>query len=62
MNLSLSDTKYEVYVTNNFKKNYKKIKKQNKNINNLKEVIYKYNDDKLNLLLVATGSHCDLFI
>ncbi len=100
--ISSIDTKlkYKVKFANEFKKNYKKIKKQGKNINKLKDVIiklsngetleekyrnhalnnninyyncyechiepdwllvYKYLDDELILLLVATGSHSELF-
>ena len=94
------DTKYKIDVTSNFKKQLKKIIKQNKDINELLEVItklanlenldskyrnhnlindktykdcsechikpdwlliYKYVDDKLVLVLLAIGSHSDLF-
>ena len=94
------NTKYTIDYTSNFKKQLKKIIKQNKNIDELLEVItklanleklepvyknhslinnktfkdccechikpdwllvYKYIDDKLVLLLFATGSHSDLF-
>lgn len=92
--------KYQVDYTNNFKKQYKKIKKQGKDLNKLYEVIeklangkqlelkyknhnlindktykdcsechitpdwllvYKYVDNNLILLLLATGSHSELF-
>ena len=92
--------KYQVKYTTIFKKNYKKIKKQNKDVNKLKYVIsklangleleekynnhlltdskyykncgechiepdwllvYQYINDELILLLVATGSHSELF-
>lgn len=92
--------KYQVDYTNNFKKQYKKIKKQGKDLNKLYEVIeklangkqlelkyknhnlindktykdcsechitpdwllvYKYIDNNLILLLLATGSHSELF-
>ena len=92
--------KYHVKYTSEFKSNYKKIKKQGKNIEKLKYVIgklangleleekyknhildnskdykncgechiepdwllvYKYLDNELILLLVATGSHSELF-
>ena len=94
------DTKYKIDFTSNFKKQLKKIIKQNKDINELLEVItklanlerldpkyrnhnlindktykdcsechiepnwlliYKYVDDKLVLVLFATGSHSELF-
>ncbi len=93
-------TKYNISFSNNFKKQYKKIKKQGKNINKLHEVIqklankeeleqkyknhnlnddkyyqdckechiepdwllvYQYHEDTLILLLVATGSHSNIF-
>ncbi len=93
-------SKYTVQFTREFKKDYKKIVKQGKNIDKLKYVInelangrqldpmfrnhqlvnskyysnsfechiepdwllvYKYNDDNLILLLIATGSHSKLF-
>lgn len=92
--------KYQLRYTNSFKKNYKKIKKQGKDIEKLKYVIgklanglkleekyrnhmltdnkkyincgechiepdwllvYKYIDNELVLVLVATGSHSELF-
>lgn len=92
--------KCQVDYTNNFKKQYKKIKKQGKDLNKLYEVIeklankeeleikyknhnlinnktykdcsechitpdwllvYKYVDNNLILLLIATGSHSELF-
>lgn len=95
-----TNTKYKIDFTSNFKKQLKKIIKQNKNINELLEVInklanlepldpkyrnhnlindktykdccechikpnwlliYKYVDEKLVLVLFATGSHSDLF-
>ena len=91
---------YKVVLSSNFKKQYKKIGKQGKDLTKLKIVIdklankevldpkykdhdlindkyyknckechiepdwlliYQYEDNKLNLLLVATGSHSDLF-
>ena len=91
---------YKVVLSSNFKKQYKKIGKQGKDLSKLKIVIdkltnkevldpkykdhnlindkyykncrechiepdwllvYQYEDDKLNLLLVATGSHSELF-
>lgn len=94
------NTKYKIDFTSNFKKQLKKIIKQNKDINELLEVItklanletldskyrnhnlindktykdcsechikpdwlliYKYVDDKLVLVLFATGSHSELF-
>ena len=94
------DTKYKIDFTSNFKKQLKKIIKQNKDINELLEVItklanlenldskyrnhnlindktykdcsechikpdwlliYKYVDDKLVLVLLAIGSHSELF-
>lgn len=93
-------TKYAIRFSNNFKKDYKKIKKQGKNINKLKNIVtklangeeleeqyrnhtlsnskhykncgechiepdwllvYQYIDNKLILLLIATGSHSELF-
>ncbi len=93
-------SKYNIQETTRFKHDYKKIKKQNKNITKLAEVIfkiangqtleekyknhklvddksykncyechiepdwllvYKIEEDKLILLLSATGSHSDLF-
>ena len=92
--------KYQIRYTNDFKKNYKKIKRQGKNIQKLKVVIsklanglkleekyknhiltnskrykncgechiepdwllvYQYIDNELILVLVATGSHSELF-
>lgn len=92
--------KYDVDFTNVFKKQIKKITKQGKDLNKLKNVvkklasdikleekykdhsliddknykncrechiepdwllIYQYQDDKLILLLIETGSHSDLF-
>lgn len=92
--------KYKVKFTADFKKNYKKIKKQGKDIDKLKTVIaklankeileekyknhmltnskhykncgechiepdwllvYQYEDDGLILLLIATGSHSEIF-
>lgn len=92
--------KYTVSFSSDFKKQYKKIKKQGKDINKLKEIIkhlanledlepkyrnhmlndnkyykncgechiepdwllvYKYIDEQLILLLIATGSHSELF-
>lgn len=91
---------YEVVVSSNFKKQYKKIGKQGKDLKKLKVVIdklakkekldskykdhplvndkyykdcrechispnwllvYQYRDNKLELLLVATGSHTEVF-
>lgn len=91
---------YEVVISSNFKKQYKKIKKQGKDLKKLKAVvdqlaigekldskykdhslindkyykdcrechvapnwllIYQYNDNKLELLLMATGSHSEVF-
>ena len=96
----MTSYKYEVVYSSKFKKNIKKMKKQNKNIDELLDVvdklaakeelepkyknhklvndknfdncmechirpdwllIYQYNDDKLLLLLMNTGSHSDLF-
>ena len=94
--LGLVNTKYEIISTSKFKKQFKKIIKQGKDISkfievlnvlasgeelkekyqnhnlintNLKEchiepdwlLIYKYNNDKLILFLIETGSHSDLF-
>ena len=92
--------KYTVSFSSDFKKQYKKIKKQGKDINKLKEIIkhlanledlkpkyrnhmlndnkyykncgechiepdwllvYKYIDEQLILLLIATGNHSELF-
>ena len=91
---------YKVVLSSNFKKQYKKVGKQGKDLKKLKVVIdklankkvldakyrdhnlindkyykncrechiepdwllvYQYEDDKLNLLLVATGSHSEIF-
>ena len=91
---------YEIIISSNFKKQYKKIKKQGKDLRKLKIVInklakcetleskykdhnlindkyykncrechiepdwllvYQYENDKLNLLLIATGSHSEIF-
>lgn len=41
MNFNMSNTKYEIDVTTNFKRNYRKVKKQGKNIEKLKEVVVK---------------------
>lgn len=93
-------TKYTIKYTTNFKKDYRKLLKQGRDINKLKFVvgelangnkldlkyknhllinskyykncgechiepdwllIYKYGNDELILLLVATGSHSELF-
>ena len=93
-------TKYKIRYTNDFKKNYKKIKKQGKDVEKLKVVVsklangleleekyknhmltdsknykncgechiepdwllvYQYIDNELILVLVATGSHSELF-
>lgn len=93
-------TKYAIRFSNSFKKDYKEIKKQGKNINKLKNIVtklangeeleeqyrnhtlsnskyykncgechidpdwllvYQYIDNELILLLIATGSHSDLF-
>ena len=100
MNFKFEKSKYNIEITSRFKKDYKKIRKQNKDINKLIEVlevlangeeldpkyknhklvddknfkncnechitpdwllVYKIEDDKLILLLFATGSHSDLF-
>ena len=92
--------KYKIDFTSNFKKQYKKVKKQGKDLNKLYEIIeqlakgkelepkyrnhnlinnkrfedcrechiepdwllvYKIKDSELILLLLATGSHSDLF-
>ena len=92
--------KCTIVLTSNFKKQYKKIAKQGKDLDKLDEAIeklarleildskykdhnlindkyykncrechiepdwllvYKYEDNKLNLLLIATGSHSELF-
>ena len=37
----VTDTKYEIKTTSNFRKQLKRIAKQNKNLDKLKEVIYK---------------------
>ena len=97
---NLKDTKYEVYYTNKFKKDFKKMLKQGKdekkfiNVLNLLAngleleqkyrnhilndnkyyknchechiepdwlLIYKFENNKLVLLLFATGTHSDLF-
>ena len=91
---------YEIIISSNFKKQYKKIGKQGKDLIKIKNVIdklangnilepkykdhnlindkkykncrechiepdwlliYQYEDNKLNLLLIATGSHSELF-
>ena len=96
----ITKVKYKIKYTSDFKKNYKKIKKQGKDVEKLKYVInrlanglepeekyknhilndskyykncgechvepdwllvYKYMDDELILVLVATGSHSELF-
>lgn len=98
--LNNKTTKYAIKMMNNFKKDYKKIKRQNKDILKLKKVIeilangeeldekyknhklindkyyqecyechispdwlliYKYIDNELILLMIATGSHSELF-
>lgn len=100
MNYNISNTKYEIDLTSSFKRNYKKIRKQGKNVEKLKEIvvklankeeldskyrdhqliddktykncrechitpdwllIYKYEDEKLILVLFALGSHSELF-
>ena len=101
MTISLKEKiKYQVKFTNSFKRNYKKIKKQGKDIKKMKYVInklangeeleqryknhilndsknykrcmechiepdwllvYQYIDEELILLLVATGTHSELF-
>ena len=96
----ITKVKYKIKYTSDFKKNYKKIKKQGKDVEKLKYVIdrlangleleetyknhilndskyykncgechvepgwllvYKYMYDELILVLVATGSHSELF-
>ena len=93
-------TKYQIKYTSDFKKNYKKLKKQGKDVEKLKDVVsklangleleekyknhmltdskhykncgechiepdwllvYQYIDNELILVLVATGSHSELF-
>ena len=93
-------TKYKINYTSNFKKQYKRIKRQGKDINKLKIIleklanlepleakykdhslvdnknfrdcrechiepdwllVYQYQDDKIVLLLIGTGSHSDIF-
>ena len=93
-------TKYQIKYTSDFKKNYKKIKKQGKDVEKLKVVVsklangleleekyknhvlvdskhykncgechiepdwllvYQYIDNEIILVLVATGSHSELF-
>ena len=93
-------TKYQIKYTSDFKKNYKKIKKQDKDVEKLKVVVskladgleleekyknhmltdskyykncgechiepdwllvYRYIDNELILVLIATGSHSELF-
>ena len=93
-------TKYQIKYTSDFKKNYKKIKKQGKDVEKLKVVVskladgleleekyknhmltdskyykkcgechiepdwllvYQYIDNELILVLIATGSHSELF-
>ncbi|MDO4369501.1 MAG: type II toxin-antitoxin system YafQ family toxin [bacterium] len=100
MIFNLKNTKYNVQYTSHFKKDFKKILKQGRDINKFLEVlsviangeklnlkyknhklvddkffkncnechimpdwllVYKYQDDDLVLLLIATGSHSDLF-
>ena len=100
MKINFENTLYEIKTTSLFRSQLKKIIKQNKNIDELIEVvmnlanllpldpkyknhnlindntykeclechirpdwllIYKYVDDKLVLILFATGSHSDLF-
>lgn len=95
-----TNTKYLIKTTSNFRKQLKKLAKQNKNLNKLKDVIYilanqealdikyrnhdlnddnkyqgckechiepdllliyKYKNDTLILLLLAIGSHSELF-
>ena len=92
--------KYQIRYTSEFKKNYKKIKKQGKDVEKLKDIViklangleleekyknhmlndnkyykncsechiepdwllvYQYIDNELILVLVATGSHSELF-
>lgn len=92
---------YEVVLSSKFKKQYKKIGKQGKDLNKIKVVIeklarkeeldskykdhalindkyykdcrechispdwlliYKYNDNQLELVLMSTGSHTELFV
>lgn len=96
----LTKVKYQIKYTNEFKRNYKKIKKQGKDTEKLKHIVnrlanglelhekykdhmlndsknykncrechiepdwllvYQYVDNQLILILVATGSHSDLF-
>lgn len=100
MTFELTKTKYKINITSKFKKDYRKISKQGKDINKLITVleklangkkldqvykdhalmndrlykncrechiepdwllVYKLNNNKLVLLLIATGSHSDLF-
>lgn len=98
--INKQEFKYDVQFSSDFKKSYKKIKKQGKDISKLLNIIeklangekleekyknhnlirdkyyqdcqechiepdwlliYKYNNDKLMLLLINTGSHSNLF-
>lgn len=96
----MTNNNYILVLTSNFKRQYKKVAKQGKNLDKIDEVIdrlarcetlepkykdhslindkkykncrechiepdwllvYQYENNKLNLLLIATGSHSELF-
>ena len=51
----MTNKKCTLVLSNNFKKQYKKVAKPDWLL------VYQYEDEKLNLLLIATGSHSELF-
>lgn len=56
----MTSTKCTLVLSNNFKKQYKKAAKQGKNLDKIDKLMY-YENNKLNLLLIVTGSHSKLF-
>lgn len=56
----MTSIKCTLVLSNNFKKQYKKAAKQGKNLDKIDKLMY-YENNKLNLLLIVTGSHSELF-
>ena len=56
----MTSIKCTLVLSNNLKKQYKKAAKQGKNLDKIDKLMY-YENNKLNLLLIATGSHSELF-
>ena len=51
----MNKTKYEIHYTKKFKKQYKKVVKQNKDLKKLRSKMYHFGIQK------ETGSHSELF-